>query len=260
MDVQRVIDLGDGRESGVRDATNMDMNLQDLRSSDTPLKKTILPVIGDLNLGTLLYPESQGGLMICGYEWGGGPEDVEDASALSFFSDLTVKQYVYRTRLLKWFNLWGCPLSTRRGFEGPFERAIVQTNWMPDQARSTVGRNLSQELFNHRENFFTHLEVLRPRVLIFCGKQSIFVLNEPKCLAVAESILGARVRAPEMRRRDVFVEGVQLTQFVFGFQSFARCEVIGLPHPSGSRGLEDAYVAAFRPDIEPILWALRAVL
>lgn len=38
-----------------------------------------------------------------------------------------------------------------------------------------------------------------------------------------------------------------------GVQRFARCDIVGLPHPTGGKGLSNRYVAEFRLEISSIL-------
>lgn len=213
-----------------------------------------------LNIATALFAENQtGGLMVCGLNWGGDPLAAPDGEAPSFFSDEAVNNFPYRNRLARWFDLWGFTLEKNRGREGAFERSIVQTNWLPDQQRTMHGQNVRALCVSNSENFFTHLRELQPRVILFCGNVLIDILNQAPCRDQAEACLGSADRL-QWCQKDVVANGKRLKKFRVGFQHFARCEVIGLPHPTGSVGLSDTYVEAFRDEISPILHTFRSGL
>ena len=210
-----------------------------------------------LDLATALFPENRvDGLMICGIKWGGEPYRPQEPQLPSFFSDALVNSYRFRNRLLRWFELWGHPLVTERGHEGPFERSISHMNWLPDQARSVRGRDIWTECVAHRQRFLRYAATLKPKAILFCGLTLLRALNTPECLRGAEELFG-RFSDPRFLRKDVGESGRLLKRFTFGFQVFERCQVLGVPHPTGSIGLSDAYVAAFRSEIEPILCGLR---
>lgn len=213
-----------------------------------------------LNIATDCFDENRtGGIMICGINWGGDPNGEPLHEPASFFSDKSVNNYPYRNRLLDWFGLWGFPLETQRGKEGAFERSLVQTNWLPDQVKTMHGKSIFDACVTTTDNFFRHLQALRPRVILFCGNTLIRVLNDPRCRADAEARLGAPA---ELRwlQKDVVVNGKKQKRFRVGIQRFAHCDVVGLPHPTGCAGLSNEYVKAFRAEISPVLQAFRSSL
>jgi hypothetical protein len=213
-----------------------------------------------LDLETKQYPEnSLGGLMICGINWGGNPLEHKQHDEQSFFSDASVQNYRFRNQLVAWFKLWGHALTTERGREGPFERSIFHTNWLPDQSQSTIGRPIDTELVRHDTQFFRHVEVLKPRMIILCSVRLMRALNQPRCLVKAERLLGS-ANPPQYETKEISHAGRRLKRFVFGFQIFEHCNVVAVPHPSGSRGLDSEYVHAFRKEIYPLLSDFRTRL
>jgi hypothetical protein len=128
-----------------------------------------------LNLDTRLYEDgSSGGLMICGYN-SAGPVDTAvptgPVHGESFFSDdrLVGVGGGYRRKIVRWFELLGHPLAGAESRAGPFERSIVQTNWLTDQSPNLNGRSIVPELVRARANFEFHVEQLKPRLVFFMG-------------------------------------------------------------------------------------------
>jgi hypothetical protein len=197
--------------------------------------------------------------MICGINWGGEPTTEESPEEASFFSDVRVNNYPYRNRLLRWFNSWGHPLEENAGMEGAFERSIIQTNWMPNQARTMKGRNIWNECISERQNFIKHIDVLKPRLLILCSSTLLRIMNNDQCLGAVEEILGNASQI-QFERRDISLNGRKLKRFAVGFQEFTNCCVIALPHPTGSVGLSDQYIAAFKERIGGIINTFREKL
>ena len=205
--------------------------------------------ISTLNLATAIFDENKnGGIMICGINWGGDPSDKPNPEKPSFFSDATVNNYPYRNRLLRWFQLWGQPLQTARGEDGPFERSIVQTNWLPDQERTMHGQDIFRKCIEQKDNFFAHVRALRPRVILFCGSTLIRVLNDPSCIEDATACLGSPDKM-KLLTKNVLENGKTLKRFRIGLQRFEHCNVVAVPHPTGSKGLSDSYIAAFRSEV-----------
>lgn len=213
----------------------------------------------NLNVPTAPYLENQaGGIMVCGINWGGEPSSV--AEEPSFFSDATVGDDRFRNRLLSWFELWGYPLATERGHEGAFERSIVRTNWLRDQQRSMRGKEIVAACIAGKDNFFRHLRALRPRVVFFCGSTLIHTLNDARCKNETIECLGRPKEDLRYIQKEVMHNGKVLRRFRVGFQRFKCCDVIGLPHPTGSVGLSDRYIAEFADEISPILEKFKSVI
>jgi hypothetical protein len=58
-----------------------------------------------------------------------------------------------------------------------------------------------------------------------------------------------KANAGAVRQRQPFTG----RRFKFTFQSFEKCEVVCLPHPSSSRGLSDDYIRLFAGEMDAIL-------
>ena len=136
-----------------------------------------------LNLATSQFPENrEGGLMICGINWG-GPEDAaaltQDVFGDSFFSDarFVAGPSPYRRNIIRWFELFGHPLAGSESEAGPFERSVVQTNWRSDQSPHVKGESAHAELVRAWGNFEFHVEQLKPRLLMFMGVNLLETLN-----------------------------------------------------------------------------------
>lgn len=212
-----------------------------------------------INIATKRYDESEGGLLLCGVNWGGDPSAAQDQEAPSFFSDRSVNNYPYRNRLVRWFGLLGHPLATEAGTEGKFERSIVQTNWLYGQAVHMRGTDLVGLCARENEAFLFHLRTFRPRLVVLVSIALFDALNQPSCLEAVSSVLG-EPSPPRVLTKEIVENGKRFKRFRFGIQQFARSTVIALPHPTGSMGLHDAYVAAFEPEIGPEISRYRSML
>jgi len=223
-----------------------------------------------LNLGNSIYPtlNDQRGLMICGYEWGYSKEDQRreeqgiahefNPSAITTFANKSPAHgdrafsWKYDNRILKWFELWGHPLS-RDGLGSDFDKCIVQTNWCNSQGHKMRG-NYFRKLTDKAqfENFLLHIEKLDPALIFFMGSSMIDILQTPNVLERFEGLLGKRASAPKKLQKTSLERS-----FKIGFQSFESCEVVSLPHPSGSLGLSDDYIALFKPEISELISAVK---
>lgn len=215
--------------------------------------------MSNLCFDTHIFPESTNGLLLCGINWGGDPDDSSQVDAskyhYSFFSDcdpLVINNCRYRNRIISWFYLFGHPLATKKGKEGVFERSISQTNWLPTQSRNMADLSIRNALTKEIGLFLQHLEFMKPRVLIFISTKLLRAFNDPKCLERAEEILG-QGEPHSFVQKTVKCDGKQLTAFKVGFQDFQNCRVIALPHPASKRGVDDKYITAFAPEIGEIL-------
>lgn len=215
----------------------------------------------NLNLANSLFCENEkAGLMICGYEWGYSKADQQadelglpktnHLNAQNTFSNKAPKYgekalgWRFDNALLKWFELWGHKLS-REGLGGSFEKSIVQTNWCNTQGHQ-IKFNLLNKLLSQDQvdNFLFHIEVLEPQLIIFAGAKLIHALQNNKVLERFEKIMGPRTSAPKYVQKDF--TGIR---FKVAFQKFEKCKIVCLPHPSGSRGLTDEYMAMFEPEM-----------
>lgn len=214
----------------------------------------------ELNIGNTLFEgfNDKEGIMICGYEWGLPKEEIEknknsqtkiDFEAETTFSNkinVHKKNYPYDERIIKWFKLWGHPL--QRNNNGKIEKCIVQTNWCNTQGNNMKKISIHQKLLNCKDNFLFHIEKLHPKIIFFMGSKMIDVLNNQEIKKDFMRIMGREIK-PLQKLQKPFNGRV----FKIGFQSFEKCDVISLPHPSGSRGLSDEYIKLFKDEIKTIL-------
>jgi hypothetical protein len=199
------------------------------------------------------------GIMLCGYEWGDdGTEETFDipskhslnlpnistfASKVQHYGHIANK-WPYDNRIISWFKLWGHELN--RNTPGPFEKTIIQTNWCNTEGRYIEGNYWTKLLADDQiENFIYHIEYFKPRLLFFFGSEIIKILQHEKVLPRFIAIMG-NITKPLLFKQDSSFSG---RRFKIGFQSFKKCNVIALPHPSGSRGLSDEYIKSFAADI-----------
>jgi len=195
--------------------------------------------------------------MVCGINWGGDPGEEQRALPESFFSDARVNSDRFVERLVRWFGLWGHPLARQDADAGAFERSIIQTNWLTDKSVSVRGRHLRDECLKGWADFYLRLKTHRPSLLLFASSQLLDILNAPELRDDLTHTFG-KIGAVNVVRRDVPSEGRVLRRFRVGFQVIGGMQVIALPHPTGSIGLADEYVAAFMPEIGDALTAYKA--
>jgi hypothetical protein len=211
-----------------------------------------------LNVATKTYAENQQhGLMICGINWGGDPANSSSVDPPSFFSNEAVNRYPYRGRLLSWFSLFGHPLITKEGHEGAFERSIVQTNWLDSQSPNMDNKSLYTECLSQWENLEFHIRTLEPLLIIFLSVSLLETLNSSAILEKARAIL-CHESDMLITSKEVFVDGKRLKRFRLGFQTFGETQIIALPHPTGSKGLNNKYISMFAPEIYPLIAAYKA--
>ena len=206
-----------------------------------------------LNVPTASFFENQkDGLMICGINWGGSPDNPSEEESASFFSDIRYNNYRYRTKFLKWFELFGHPLQVKEETAGPFERSIVQTNWLSSQSQSMRGKHLPSEYVREWENFEFHVQQLQPKFIIFLSVTMLGTLNSRNCLEKARRLFGPEAPV-QILQKDVTSGGKLLKRFRIGIQKFGDIQIVALPHPTGSIGLSDEYIREFAEDISPLL-------
>lgn len=223
-----------------------------------------------LNLGNSIFPElnAKRGLMICGYEWGFSKEDQrrENQGVAHFFDPTAITTFAnksaahgerafswpYDNRVIKWFGLWGHPLN-RAGLGSDFDKCVVQTNWC-NSGGNSIKENYFHKLTNKEQadNFILHIEALDPSLIFFMGSSIIDILQTPHILERFEQVLGKKASLPRKMQKSFAGR-----RFKIGFQSFGRCEVVSLPHPSGSHGVNDEYIALFNPEISPLISAFK---
>jgi hypothetical protein len=216
-----------------------------------------------LNIANSIFDglNSNGGLMLCGYEWGDpkADSDVDEGgdnlnfvpSATTVFSNkvpahgLRALGWKYDNKIKKWFDMWGHPLR-EDGMGGDFEKSIIQTNWANSKNHEMESTDYFAMLLSEDQvdNFIFHLKELKPSLILFFGSHLILALQNERVLERVKIVLG------EIIEPLVIVQKESVgTRFKIGFQKFEYCDVIGLPHASGARGLRDDYFIQFKDEI-----------
>ena len=135
-----------------------------------------------LNVETRKYEEnSQGGLMICGMNWGGeqslDPKCPSNAKKPpTFFSD-TTNAYEYKDKIVDWFGYFGHPLKRVKEEARRFEKSILQTNWLTHQSKDTTKIKYPVDYVAGWENFERRLIALNPKLIIFLSVSLLDVFN-----------------------------------------------------------------------------------
>ncbi|HBO43054.1 MAG TPA: hypothetical protein DD670_03790 [Planctomycetaceae bacterium] len=194
------------------------------------------------------------GILICGINFGysAGEEHLEKArnsfelEPKSFFSDSRVNKTRFRKRILGWLEGWGCPLATREGQEGGFERSFFQTNWLNSQTRSVSsdGKITCELLVDEAQGFLELVEARRPSVILFFGALLIEAFNDIRLRDRVVAMLGARSGNANVHRGTL--KDYSGKRFFMKTQHFGNTRIMGLPHPQ-TRGLSDIYVGSFEP-------------
>ncbi|EXE66793.1 hypothetical protein J582_4159 [Acinetobacter sp. 1566109] len=96
---------------------------------------------------------------------------------------------------------------------------------------------------------FFHIEVLRPKVILFMGSKLINFLRNIDVWDRFTAIVGPEIEPLKMVQKTDF-DG---TRFKVYFDNFEQCQVVCLPHPSSSRGLSDEYIKLFEPELGTII-------
>jgi len=208
-----------------------------------------------LNVAHTLFPEASRGLMLCGYEWGHPKADQRDdanlrsgdAETVTTFStkelaDPRALRWRYDLRIQEWFRLWGHALG--KDPSARFERSVVQTNWC-DTMGNRMSGSIQAKLLDAGSvrNFLLHVNELQPSLIVFFGSQLVKSLNSAAVLGEFSKVMGGVTSPLEFKTKP---DGVG---FKIAFQSFERCDVVGVPHPSSTRGLTDEYVSSFKKEI-----------
>ena len=224
-----------------------------------------------INIGNSIFPglNDKHGLMICGYEWGFSKPDQEilESGRSVFFNENAVATFSnkspvhgeralvwkYDNRIIKWFGLWGHPLS-RDGLGGDFEKLVVQTNWCNTEG-NTINESYFKKLTASEQvnNFIFHIKEFQPSLILFMGSDIINILQDPSIKYKFEEIMGKSEAPPEKIQKQFSGR-----RFKVGFQKFKNCQVVSLPHPSSSRGLADDYIALFETEIGWLIDDLKA--
>jgi hypothetical protein len=207
-----------------------------------------------------------GGIMFMGYEWGESKTDqknakdgvIEDIKNVECtFSNkylrygAKARSWRYDNRIKEWFKIFGHSLDENNPKD--FDKAIIQTNWcntMGHKIEGSISLKLSQS--EQISNFLGHVSTLKPKLIFFFGSAMIDVLNNNT--HIKESFI--RLFGDEISYKKI-KKDFNGRKFYIGFQSFAQCDIISLPHPSSSRGLQDKYIELFSKEIGDILTKYR---
>lgn len=82
------------------------------------------------------------------------------------------------------------------------------------------------------------------------GSQLIHLLRNPIVKARFEEIIGTEILDSFVVKQKKEFSG---RKFKIYFCEFENCLIIGLPHPSSSRGLSDRYIELFEPEMNTII-------
>ena len=202
------------------------------------------------------------GIMICGYEWGGDENEAPSQNDMRVEATFANKfrrygeparHWKYDNRIKKWFKMLGHEFNENDA--GIFEKCIVQTNWC-----DTQGKNIKEGIIakllaaDAVENFIDHIEIFRPKLIFFMGSSLIEALQNDQVLKKFEKHVGPRKTTPCFPNKPFTGR-----KFKIGFQSFEKCNIVSLPHPSGSRGLNDEYIKLFTDDISPLIEGVKKI-
>lgn len=136
---------------------------------------------------------------------------------------------------------------------GDFEKCLLQTNWCNTQNNKIEGDYRSKLLEPSQvENFISHIEMFKPKLILFFGSQIIKILQSDKVLPKFIETAG-KITEPLSFRAKEF-DG---RAFNIGFQCFEHCKAVCLPHPSGSCGLSDDYIRLFSYEIGKLIQEFR---
>lgn len=216
----------------------------------------------ELNIGNSIFKNlnDNNGLMLCGYEWGLSKDDqrAEDAGEIKdrgddvifTFSNKSLRYgdraytWKYDNRIINWFKLWGHPLN-RNGLGDNFDQCILQTNWCNTQDNKVEGDYHSKLLSPDQiDNFIFHIEKFKSKLIIFFGSKIIDILQSPIVMDKFQNIMGA-ITSPLEKTQKNF-EGIK---FYISFQEFEHCNIVCLPHPSGTHGLSDSYIELYKGEL-----------
>jgi len=151
---------------------------------------------------------------------------------------------------LEWFENWGHQLEKAEPKLGKFERSISYTNWLT--SKTTNIKDIYKKCIKDYSSIFQTLNELKPRLMFLLSAQLLYALNSQDCLKIATQIFG-KCEKPFFVQHDITYNGKKLRRFKIGFQKFDKCFVISLPHPTGSRNLDEKYIYSFRKEIGDII-------
>lgn len=213
-----------------------------------------------LNLGNAIYKgfNDKNGLMICGYEWGqeadrkGQIVEADMSKKCTFsnkslrYGDVAKTWIKYDKRIRTWFSMWGHPLN-EEGEGNDFDKTIIQTNWALGSKEKSDSINFYLKDENI-DNFILHINELKPKLILFMGNQLLTkLLISQKVLEKFTPIMGEKIEKLQVLRMPGYHGALTY------IHKFEKCTVIGLPHPSSSRGLTNEYIEFCKSELETII-------
>ena len=209
----------------------------------------------DDRFATAFYPQTMGGIYVCGINWGGRDDD--EMAALvrerrSFFSDAATGSYPYKARILKWFEAWGVKLATSGEEAGDLEHSISQTNWLAERSLRSEHRAEAKYLLAHAEELVEVVEARDPRVIFFFGSclgsalERGLKAHHPQL----EKCFGELATPVKILSRDLPSE----PKFNVRFFEFERCRVLCFPHPTGAKGITNMQIARYAHEVREALF------
>jgi hypothetical protein len=267
--IQRKFRMGYSLAKGIIDRLELE-GIVSPRSPDgtwqvfknTPNNKMNDSIVDTLPVHTLISTENRlGGLMLCGINHGYSKQDeILDASGVdradphkSFFSDKAVNDYRMRNRIVEWFRLWGYNLAATKDAAGIFDKSLVQTNWLQSVTNNVADLNVRAACISDSESFLHTCETLKPKILFFFSKELLWAFTSQELSAKVQAIFGAPVTETKWLQQEIAENGKILTRFKIGMAEYENLKIVSLPHPTGSKGLADNYIAAFKPHIASLV-------
>ncbi len=205
---------------------------------------------------TAEFPQTRRGLYVCGINWGGADDD-EMAEIVrrrrSFFSDDASGRYPYRDRILKWFELWDHPMARTAEEAGDFEKSVSQTNWLRDRSRRSEHRTEPKYLLEHVEEFLEVVSARDPKVIFLFGSCLGSALERGLRQPLTRTRLAEVLGQPQGPVRSLTRDQRDEPKMKVRIFAFENCRIICFPHPTGAKGLTNAQIARYKPDVQEAL-------
>jgi hypothetical protein len=211
---------------------------------------------------TLIGPEnSQGGLLICGINHGHSLEDERKEAAgidrsdkhKSFFSDAEVCDDIFRNRIATCFELWGHKLHSDKQLASVFEKSLIRINWLNTVSREFKNIDCRRACIDDHSDFIEVATLLRPKLIFFFGSGLLPAFTSNELHEKITGIFGSPLGQTSYLQKEVVFEGRKRRRFRFGFQNYENLAIVSCPHATGSQGLANDYIAAFKPEISQII-------
>ena len=156
--------------------------------------------------------------MICGINWGGKPDGVDDGNSGKFtFSDKTNK-CPYTNALIAWLEVWGVPVD--RSNPGKLERCFIQTNWCDSQSKNADG--ISDRDYARTE-LFKLITEYQPRAIVLTA---VSLFSRFQSRAGDAGLKVVKVHDPYLLKTATG------KQFRAWLAEYDKTNVLAVPHPS----------------------------